>query len=390
VLSGIAGREREFAASAFAELQDKQPGASDLLGELGMVFGRALSAAKRDPWVADALPNVESAPASLRVAFLAGLAEGANLNLGGKVPPWVRSAVADAVDIVCRPGLPIERQLRCVALLKHTDWRDAALPLTNLATNVTSLTPGEVRAAAVRTLVTFENSEVAATLLAPKRLATLTPADREVTLSAMLARPAHIPRVLDSVESGVLPRNAIGAAQRTALSKSKDAGVRDRAAKLFGAPADGDRMKAYESAKAVLALAPNAAHGREVFKTLCSSCHRLQQEGHAVGPDLMDARKQPKESVLMHIVVPDYEVIAAFAASNIELKDGRILAGIITSDTPESITLRQPLGVEENIPRANIASLTASEHSLMPAGLEATMKPQDLADLLSFLKGEAQ
>jgi len=58
--------------------------------------------------------------------------------------------------------------------------------------------------------------------------------------------------------------------------------------------------------------------------------------------------------------------------------------------TPESITLRQALGVEENIQRANIKSLTASEHSLMPAGLEATMKPQDLADLLSFFKGGAQ
>ena len=69
---------------------------------------------------------------------------------------------------------------------------------------------------------------------------------------------------------------------------------------------------------------------------------------------------------------------------------GRTLAGIITSDTPESITLLQALGVEENIPRANIKSLTASEHSLMPAGLETVMKPQDLADLLSFLKGEAQ
>jgi putative heme-binding domain-containing protein len=57
---------------------------------------------------------------------------------------------------------------------------------------------------------------------------------------------------------------------------------------------------------------------------------------------------------------------------------------------PESITLHQALGVEENIQRANIKSLTAREHSLMPAGLEATMKPQDLADLLSFLKGEAQ
>jgi putative heme-binding domain-containing protein len=62
--------------------------------------------------------------------------------------------------------------------------------------------------------------------------------------------------------------------------------------------------------------------------------------------------------------------------------------GIVISDTPESITIREPLGVEENILRSNIASLTASEHSLMPPGLEAAMSKQDMADLLSFLKGE--
>jgi putative heme-binding domain-containing protein len=52
------------------------------------------------------------------------------------------------------------------------------------------------------------------------------------------------------------------------------------------------------------------------------------------------------------------------------------------------VTVREPLGVEENILRTNIASLTASEHSLMPPGLEAMMSKQDMADLLSFLKGE--
>jgi putative heme-binding domain-containing protein len=302
----------------------------------------------------------------------------------------VRGAIVESIDVVCRAGLPVEEQLSIVSLLRHTGWADASVPLTTLMNESPLRTPAEVRAAAVRAIATFDNAEASAALLAPKRLAALTPLDRDVTVSALLARPAHAPQVLEAVESGLLPRNAVSAAHRTALSKSKDAAMRERAMKLFGAPADGDRMKAYEAAKAVFALAPDAAHGKEVFKTLCSSCHRLNQEGYNVGPDLLGMRNQPKESILLHIVVPDYEVIAAFAASNVEMKDGRVLAGIIISDTPESITLRQPLGVEEAIPRANIKSLTASEHSLMPAGLEATMKQQDLADLLSFLKGEAQ
>ncbi len=390
VLSGVAGREREFVSAVFAKLNDGQPGAADLLGELGVLFARAAVAAKKDALAVDVMPDIENTPTNLRVAFLAGVADGANLRIGGNALPWVRKTSASAADIVASKNASTESKLRAVGLLKHAEWSDSSTALTSLATSSARDVAPELRTAAVRALATFDSAEAASALLAPKRLAALTPLEREVTLSALLARPAHVPRVLDAVESGAVPKNAISAAQRTALSKGKDTAVRDRAAKLFGAPADGDRMKAYEASKTVLALAPKAAHGKEVFKTLCSSCHRLDQEGHNVGPDLLGMRNQPKESILLHIVVPDYEVIAAFAASNLELKDGRTLAGLITSDTPESITLLQTLGVEENILRSNIKSLTASEHSLMPSGLEATMKPQDLADLLSFLKGEAQ
>ena len=305
-------------------------------------------------------------------------------------PAWVRRIMATAAEVaVLKNGKP-EVRMRAVSLLKHADWLHAARPLTALATSSAGETPSELRTAAVRALTLFENAQAASSLLAPKRLSSITPADREVTISALLARPGHVPRVLDAVEARALPGNAISTAQRAALSKSKEAAIRERAGKLFGKPADGDRSKAYEASKAVLALQPDASHGKEVFKTLCSSCHRLNQEGHALGPDLFDIRKQSKEAALMHIVVPDFEILPAFAASNIELKDGRLLAGIVISDTAESVTLRQPLGVEETIPRGNIKTLAASEHSLMPPGLEATMKPQDLADLLSFLKGESQ
>ena len=389
VLSGIADREQEFVLAFLAQAKSTGVGEQELLHEAGRAFkdrkalGPVLAATFPKP-----LGNDDwCGPATAALLLAHSEASGKRLAVTSddiSLEPELRCAAQNAVD----PKRPASERVLYVSLLGRFEWdSNAANALKQLVSSERDMA---LRTAAVRALATFDNAEVPSTLLAPKRLATLSPAEREVTLSALLGRPAHIPRVLDAVEAGALPRNAIGAAQRTALSKSKDAAVRERAAKLFGAPADGDRMKAYEASKAVLALAPNAAHGKEVFKTLCSSCHRLNQEGHTVGPDLLDMRNQPKESILLHIVVPDYEIVAAFAASNVELNDGRTLAGIVISDTAESITLRQPLGVEENIPRANIKTLTASEHSLMPPGLEATMKPQDLADLLSFLKGEAQ
>ncbi len=384
VLSGIAGRERDFATELCKQFK-AAPGDSDLMGELGVIFGRAAVAEKKDALSDDAVPPLVGMPPDLCVAFLAGVADGANARINDKASPAVVAAIASSMKTAQSREASPEFRLRAIALLKHTDWKSAGPALMAVAMSKESF---DLRTAAIRAAASFDETEVAGGLLAAKHWAAITPAERETILGALLAQPPQVPRVLDAIEAGALPKNALSAAQRTALSKSKDASIRERVTKLLGAVADGDRMKAYEAEKVVLDLTPNSRHGGEVFKNICSTCHRLNQEGHQVGPDLLDIRSQPKESILLHIVVPDFEIAPGFAASNVELKDGRVLAGIVISDSPESITLRQPLAVEENIPRSNITSLTASEHSLMPPGLEAAMSKQDMADLLSFLKGE--
>ena len=47
-------------------------------------------------------------------------------------------------------------------------------------------------------------------------------------------------------------------------------------------------------------------------------------------------------------------------------------------------------GVEQKIPRADIASMLTSRLSLMPQELEKSMTQQEMADLLAYLKGEAR
>ena len=125
-----------------------------------------------------------------------------------------------------------------------------------------------------------------------------------------------------------------------------------------------------------------------VFEKACSACHRLNQQGVAVGPDLFDIRQQPKESILYHIIVPEAEIAPNFVNYECELKDGRSLSGLLASESAANITLRRAQGVEENIARSQITRLTASRLSLMPQEMEKTMTPQELADLLAYLKGE--
>ena len=141
----------------------------------------------------------------------------------------------------------------------------------------------------------------------------------------------------------------------------------ERAEALFGAIA-GDRAKVYEAYKDVVASKPDPARGRAVFRRECAQCHRLDQEGTAVGPDLFGIRNQPKEAILLHILVPDQEITQGFTAYTVATKDGRVLTGLIASETPTAITLRQPLGKEDTIPRDQVDELSASKQSLMPQG----------------------
>ncbi|MGZ5569453.1 MAG: hypothetical protein ACXWKG_20760, partial [Limisphaerales bacterium] len=85
---------------------------------------------------------------------------------------------------------------------------------------------------------------------------------------------------------------------------------------------------------------------------------------------------------------PEYEIMPTYTLYNVETKDGESYGGLLASDSTGSITLRQAAGVEQKIPRANIATMTSSRLSLMPQELEKTMSRQDMADLLAFLKGE--
>ena len=267
-----------------------------------------------------------------------------------------------------------------IPVLAHAPWEWGGARLLQFAT--------EGDRDALHALAAWDRPEIVRALLASDWFRRGPVSLRAEMLAVCLARPGYFPAVLDAVESGALPANSLTAQQKQLLRASADAAIRVRAEKVFTAATPADRQKAFDAAKAALALTADAAHGREVFKTHCATCHRLDREGSAVGPDLLDMRNQPKESILFHIVVPEAEVAPAFAPYAVETKDGRTLAGLLVSETPTSLTLRMPLAQEETFLRSNVAKIEALPGSLMPAGLEATMTRQELADLLAYLKGE--
>jgi putative heme-binding domain-containing protein len=65
---------------------------------------------------------------------------------------------------------------------------------------------------------------------------------------------------------------------------------------------------------------------------------------------------------------------------------GQIFTGIIATETSNSITLRRAEGKQDVILRSNIDELISTETSLMPEGFEKELTPQNIADVIAFVK----
>ncbi len=302
--------------------------------------------------------------------------------------PELTAAVDSVVETMSKTAIdasaPLDRRRAAVGFLGFAGFAKGGEVLLGL---VNSEGPAPLQAASVRALGTQRDPRVATALLASERFARYTPAMRDEVLSALFSQAAHIPGVLDAVADGRVPAGAVDALRRRQLAQSPDLAIRRRAEALFGG-VTGDRAKVYDAYKDVVQLKSNPSNGQVVFRRECAQCHRLDQEGAAVGPDLFGVRNQPKEAILLHILVPDHELTPGFTAYTVATRDGRILTGLIASETDASIVLRQPLGKEDVVLRSDIDELSASKQSLMPQGVEKTISRQEFADLLSYLKGE--
>jgi putative heme-binding domain-containing protein len=148
----------------------------------------------------------------------------------------------------------------------------------------------------------------------------------------------------------------------------------------------GDRKKIVEAYKAALEKKGDALPGREVYRKNCIGCHRAGKEGTDVGPDLSTVKQRTPEELIVAILDPNREVNPQFVAVRILTTSGVVLDGLVASETATSVTLKRQGGEVDTILKVRIDKMVRSTLSLMPEGLEKVIDPQQLADLIQFIK----
>jgi putative heme-binding domain-containing protein len=93
--------------------------------------------------------------------------------------------------------------------------------------------------------------------------------------------------------------------------------------------------------------------------------------------------------ILLAILRPNAAINPNFLAYEVTLRDGRELSGMVRGENAGGLTVVQAGGLTETVLRRDMESIRALDDSLMPEGLEAGLPPQDMVDLVAWLRGGA-
>lgn len=212
------------------------------------------------------------------------------------------------------------------------------------------------------------------------------PSLRGSIITTLLARDRWTLALLQAVADGVVNPAEVPASNRQSLAHHTSAEIRERSQKLLPVGGSGERAKVIAKYKEVPGLPGDAVKGATVFKTVCFVCHSYIGQGMAVGPDLKAYYNKSASDFVTAILDPNAAVEPRYAGYVISTRDGRTLTGVIANETASSLEVVQPGGIRETILRPDIREIRATGLSLMPEGLEQGMTPQDMADLIAYLK----
>ncbi len=159
-----------------------------------------------------------------------------------------------------------------------------------------------------------------------------------------------------------------------------------------GLPAADDRLKQLiGKVSAGFTATDNApVAGLAVFKKSCVACHRIQNEGGKVGPQLDGVGIRGIERILEDVLDPNRNVDGAFRATVIVTKDGVTVQGLKLREEGGAVIIGDNQGKEVRVAMTDIDEQRQTNLSPMPSNFAEQLKEDDLRALLAYLLQQRQ
>ena len=214
---------------------------------------------------------------------------------------------------------------------------------------------------------------------------------RNAAYASLMTRPDWPRLVLDALEGKAFSPMQLTTLQSSQLLRHPDEAIAKHSAAIFAkfnvgtSPAKDDLIN---KLRPEVEKPGDIAKGKELFMSVCSTCHRLGEVGYDFGPNLAGIGSHPAAELLVHIVDPSRMVDDEHRTWNVKLKDGTLYSALIASENTAVLRLKQPGGIVIEVKVADIASRQRVATSLMPEGFEA-LGPEGLRNLIAYIRSTA-
>ena len=135
----------------------------------------------------------------------------------------------------------------------------------------------------------------------------------------------------------------------------------------------------------------DAKRGAKLFnsqeRSKCIVCHLKGEKGVRLGPDLtwIGAIRSERD-LLEAIVYPSASIARYHEVVNVLTNDGTAVSGLLVKETVDKMFLSSAEGDVQSVAFADIEQARYSSVSLMPAGLDELLRPEEIADLVAYLR----
>ncbi len=224
----------------------------------------------------------------------------------------------------------------------------------------------------------------AASELLIDRFQNLTPDLQRAVLGGLMRYPSTLSALAGAIKAKKVLSAQVPPDTRVRLLATNDKALGKQFAELLTS-VSADRAAIIEQYAPAISGGDTEA-GKLVFNRVCAQCHRLNDIGNDVGPPLKQLADKSPQQLLETILDPNREVDPKYASYSVLLQDGRVFAGIIAEEAASQIVIAEAGGKKHTIARSDIDQLRSTGVSLMPTGLEQQITPEQMNQLISFLK----
>ncbi len=215
--------------------------------------------------------------------------------------------------------------------------------------------------------------------------------ERVKTISRLLSSTSRALVLVHAMQRREIPADANEEILNAAVAHPQ-ASIRDLFEQFLPPERRPQRLGINVKPSEILALHGDAERGRVLFfensVLNCKSCHRLNDIGNPLGPDLgRIGNKYDRKQILESILEPSKAIDPKFVGYLVTTSEGQRFTGLLLSRDASQLRLRDIQNQELQIPIDKVDEISPQRISLMPELLARDLTAGQLADLLAFLAG---